>query len=162
MKLVIIAAMEKHSRVIGRRNDIPWNLPKDLSRFKKLTMGKDIVMGRKTFESIGRPLPGRRNMVVTSSMEPMDGIEIFPSLPAAVASSEELYVCGGASLYAEALTMADTMELTFVDIPGFVVLDGDVLFPAFDGSKWKVASELHVPVGCWNVHPMRWVTYQRI
>ena len=127
MSLSIIVAMTD-DRVIGRDNTLPWRLPDDLKRFKAITMGHPIIMGRRTFESIGKPLPGRRNIVVTSGPA-IAGVQTATSLANALAlcpeSEGERFVIGGARLFAEALTAADKIYLTLVhaDIPG------DVRFP---------------------------------
>jgi len=158
----IIAAMERNSRVIGRGNSIPWSLPKDLARFKQITMGHTIVMGRCTFESIGRkPLPGRRNVVISSTVRTSEGVTVMRSLSEAAALDGEIFVCGGAALYREAMSIADRMLLTYVEIPGFVKLDGDIVFPEFNAELWDVVSDEAVPPGCRNVHPMKWTEYRK-
>ena len=118
MKLSIIVAMSRN-RVIGLENRLPWRLPADLARFKKLTMGHHLLMGRKTYESIGRPLPKRRNIVVTRSGARFEGCETATSLPEAIALARETddcpFIIGGASLYAEALPIATEVHLTRID-----------------------------------------------
>ena len=113
--------------VIGRAGEIPWHYPGDLRRFKRLTLGHTVVMGRRTWESLpGRPLPGRRNLVLTSRS--LDGVECFKSLAEAVPTVEgELFFIGGAQLYREALGVADFIDLTLV--PDDVPVEGSVLFP---------------------------------
>jgi len=113
--------------VIGRDGGIPWHYPGDLRRFKRLTLGHTVVMGRRTWESLpGRPLPGRRNLVLTSHS--LDGVECFRSLAEAVPTVEgELFFIGGAQLYREALDVADFIDLTLV--PDDVPVEGSVLFP---------------------------------
>ena len=113
--------------VIGRDGEIPWHYPGDLRRFKRLTLGHTVVMGRRTWESLpGRPLPGRRNLVLTSRS--LDGVECFKSLAEAVPTVEgELFFIGGAQLYREALGVADFIDLTLV--PDDVPVEGSVLFP---------------------------------
>lgn len=136
--LVLIAAMDRH-RAIGRGNALPWHLPDDLKRFKALTLGKPILMGRKTAESLGRALPKRRNLVLTrSGAVPFAGMEAVASLDAALAlarddGARELCVIGGGELYALALPHAARMHLTFVDT---VVEDADAFFPPFDPDDW--------------------------
>lgn len=143
-KLSLIAAID-NAKVIGIGGELPWHLPNDLRRFKQLTMGKPIIMGRKTFESIGRPLPGRKNIVLTRNVEFFaDGIECYPSLGSALKALEgkegEIFVIGGGMTYKEALSRATTMYLTEV----MTSLDGDAYFPDFDLSEWKeVSSELY-------------------
>ncbi|SEG16750.1 dihydrofolate reductase [Thauera chlorobenzoica] len=131
MEIVIVAAVARNG-VIGRDNGLPWRLKADLQHFRTLTMGHPIVMGRKTWESLGRPLPGRRNMVV--SRDPLfraDGAEVFPTPEAAIAAAAGdgyVFVIGGAQLYRTTLPLADRLVLTEVwaDVPG------DAHFPPFD------------------------------
>jgi dihydrofolate reductase len=131
----IIAAMN-NERVIGKNNALPWNIPEDLKNFKKLTSGNAIIMGRKTYESIGRPLPNRQNIVVSKTMEPAEGIEVCRSLEAAVtaAKSEEVFVIGGATIYQQALPFTDRMYLSYVDKK----VEGDVFFPKFEEAEWDI------------------------
>lgn len=122
-------------RVIGRDNRIPWRRPADLKRFKQLTLGGTLIMGRLTFESIGRPLPGRRNLVVASARN-LTGVEVFASLAQALAACRgPVWIIGGASLFAEALTgPADFVDLTH--IPDTVPVEDSVLFPRLDPESW--------------------------
>ena len=143
MKLALVVAMARNG-VIGRDGSLPWHLPADLKRFRAITMGKPIVMGRRTHESIGRPLPGRRNVVL--SREPgyrAAGCEVFASLAAALLALndvDEVMIVGGAALYAEALPHAQMLYLTEVN----AAPQGDVHFPAFDRDEWReVDSEQH-------------------
>jgi len=140
----IIAAMS-NSRVIGKNNKMPWHLPADLKHFKSVTLGKPIIMGRKTFESIGKALPGRRNMVITRQEREFPDCEVFHSLEAAldaVAMEPEVMIIGGANVYAQVLPKVQRMYLTFIDID----VDGDAFFPAWDKSIWQeVSSEAHDP-----------------
>ncbi|MFM5500807.1 type 3 dihydrofolate reductase [Aeromonas veronii] len=138
MKISMIAAMA-HDRVIGLDNQMPWHLPADLAHFKRVTLGKPVLMGRKTFESIGRPLPGRRNLVISRNPDyQAEGIEVVGSVEAALAllagsSVEELMVIGGGHLYAEMLPSADCLYLTRIDL----AVEGDTRFPAFDDGQWQ-------------------------
>jgi dihydrofolate reductase len=139
---VAIVAMAENG-VIGRRNGLPWHLPDDLKRFKTLTLGKPVLMGRKTAESLGRALPKRRNLVLTrSGRVPFEGMQAVASIDeaqriAAADGATELCVIGGGELYALALPMATRMYLTHVD----TVIDGcDAFFPAFDAAQWRVAA----------------------
>ncbi len=126
----LIVAMTD-DRVIGRDNKLPWHLPEDLARFKRLTMGHPIVMGRKTFESIGKALPGRQNIVVTRNRSwNASGIDIAKSLSEAISKAtrkDEVFIIGGASVFQEALPMADRLYLTIVH----AVIPGDTFFPPF-------------------------------
>ncbi len=134
--LSIIVAMAKN-RVIGRDNQLPWHLPADLRHFKQTTMGHPIIMGRKTYESIGRPLPGRQNIVITRNPDfQAEGCLVVHSLQealAAVPEAEEVFIIGGASLYREALPLADRIYLTLVDAE----VEGDTFFPELDASEWQ-------------------------
>ena len=145
MKLSLIAALDRH-HAIGKGNALPWHLPADLKRFKALTLGKPVLMGRKTAESIGRALPGRRNLVLTrSGRVPFDGMEAVASLPDALAAGEEVCVIGGGEVYALALPMATHLYLTHVET---VVEGADAFFPAFDAAQWRVAArEVHAADG---------------
>ena len=126
--------------VIGKDNAIPWRLPGELALFKRLTMGHPIVMGRKTWESIGRALPGRMNIVVTRNRGYVAaGASVAPSLDAALtaaADATEVFVIGGAQLYAEALPRAQRLYLTTVDVE----VGGDTRMPAFDRRAWRTVS----------------------
>ena len=132
----LIVAMARN-RVIGRDNALPWRLPADLAHFKRITMGHPVIMGRRTFESIGKPLPGRANIVVSRSpgfMAP--GCEVAPSLEAAwraADGAEEAFVIGDAALYESALPSADRIYLTEVDAE----VEGDTRFPPFDRSRFR-------------------------
>ncbi len=143
MIISIVAAVGEHG-VIGNEDRLPWHLPADLAYFKQLTMGSPIVMGRKTHESIGRPLPGRLNIVVTRDEEyHAAGCATARSFDEALAfagDAAEVFIIGGAELFAEALPRADRIYLTRVHAE----FEGDVFFPAFDESEWKeVAREDH-------------------
>ncbi|MGE3165014.1 MAG: type 3 dihydrofolate reductase [Planctomycetota bacterium] len=135
MRISLIVAVGARG-VIGRDNGLPWHLPADLRRFRELTVGKPVVMGRRTYESIGRPLPKRRNIVVSRTPGYVaEGCEMAPSLRAAleaVASCEEVMVIGGARLYAEALPRADRVYLT--EVMG--EFDGDTYFPELAVDEW--------------------------
>ncbi|CAJ1789613.1 type 3 dihydrofolate reductase [Aeromonas veronii] len=162
MKISMIAAMA-HDRVIGKDNQMPWHLPADLAHFKRVTLGKPVLMGRKTFESIGRPLPGRRNLVISRNPGyQAEGIEVVGSVEAALAllagsSVEELMVIGGGHLYAEMLPSADCLYLTRIDL----AVEGDTRFPAFDDGQWqRVDCESH-PADEKNPHPYSFETWQR-
>ena len=162
MKISMIAAMA-HDRVIGKDNQMPWHLPADLAHFKRVTLGKPVLMGRKTFESIGRPLPGRRNLVISRDPDyQAEGIELVGSVEAALAllagsSVEELMVIGGGHLYAEMLPSADCLYLTRIDL----AVEGDTCFPAFDDGQWqRVDCESH-SADEKNPHPYSFETWQR-
>ncbi|MEW6165236.1 MAG: dihydrofolate reductase [Pseudomonadota bacterium] len=136
--LVIIVAMARNG-VIGRDNALPWHLPEDLKRFKQLTMGHAVIMGRKTWESLPekfRPLPGRRNIVVTRNAGyAAPGATVVHSLEEAekVSPGGTAFIIGGAELYAHALPRATRLEITEIDAD----IEGDARFPAFDRAQWR-------------------------
>lgn len=136
MKISIIAAMADN-RVIGIENSLPWNLPADMKWFRQQTMGKPVLMGRKTYDSIGRPLPKRRNIIITrdGSLD-IEGCEVVTSIDAALKScinEAEVMVIGGASFYEQMLPRADRLYLTLVHGS----IEGDAHFPEFDSTEWK-------------------------
>lgn len=142
-RICLIAAMAAN-RVIGRNNALPWHLSADLKRFKALTMGHPVVMGRKTYESIGKPLPGRRNLVITRSRDyAAPCCEVVHSLDAALAAchgAHELFIIGGAELYRESLARAHRLEFTEIHAE----FEGDAIFPAFSMSEWReTGREIH-------------------
>lgn len=127
----LIAAMA-NNRVIGKDNQMPWHLPADLGHFKTVTLGKPIIMGRKTYESIGRALPGRKNIVISRNTEyRLEGCETVSSLEEALSlvnNVEEVMIIGGGYLYSQTLPQADRLYLTFIDLD----VDGDIQFPEFE------------------------------
>ena len=140
MQLSVIAAIARN-RVMGRDNQLPWHLPADLRRFKAVTMGKPILMGRRTYTSIGRPLPGRTNVVLTRDPTFVAaGVVVASSLTDALArvadEGDEAFVIGGAALFAEALPQAQRLYLTIIEAD----FDGDVYFPPLRGN-WRLVSE---------------------
>ena len=142
-RIILIAALSRNG-IIGRDGRMPWHLSEDLKRFKRLTLGHPVVMGRKTFESIGKPLPGRDNIVVTRSREfAAPGCRVAGSLAQALAAADgatEVFVIGGGEIYALALPLADRLELTEVDAE----IEGDARFPAFVRGEWReTAREPH-------------------
>jgi len=150
LPLSLIAALGEN-RVIGVDNSMPWHLPGDFKYFKATTLGKPIIMGRKTWDSLGRPLPGRLNIVVSRQAGlVLEGAEVYPSLEAAVVRAEEwakaqgvdeLMLIGGAQLYAQGLAQADRLYLTRVALSP----EGDAWFPEFDSSQWKLVSNVENP-----------------
>lgn len=137
MVISIIAAMAEN-RVIGRENEMPWDIPSELRRFKELTMGHPLIMGRKTFESIGRPLPGRKNIIITKQQGfAPPGCIVVNDLRAALAAAEgadEVFICGGEAVFLEALPLADKIHLTIIDEE----FDGDAFFPEIPGDFVEV------------------------
>ena len=146
MIVSIIAAMDNR-RGIGIENRLPWRLSADLKRFRELTMGHHIIVGRKTFDSIGKPLPGRQMIVVTRDNEfQADGCDVCHSLPGALdfarsRGEEEVFIIGGAQIYEQALPLADRMYLTFVDAE----IVADTFFPAFDPQDWSERERIPHP-----------------
>jgi dihydrofolate reductase len=132
----IVVAMARN-RVIGRDNALPWRLPEDLRHFRALTLGHPIVMGRKTWESLGRPLPGRRNLVVSRDpSHAAGGCEVFSTLACALEAcggADRIFVIGGARLYAAALPIATLLHVTEIDAE----FAGDTCFPEVDWSAWR-------------------------
>jgi dihydrofolate reductase len=140
MRLTIVVAVSENG-VIGTGNQLPWRLPDDLKHFKALTMGKPIIMGRKTYQSIGKPLPGRKNIVITRDPAwQADGCVVVDSLEGAFAAAEpadEVIVGGGGDLYTQLIDQVDTIHLTRVHVD----LEGDVYFPTLDAEDWQSTSE---------------------
>ncbi len=168
MMHVAIHVAVAQNGVIGRDNGLPWRLSSDLKRFKAGTMGKPIVMGRKTFESIGKPLPGRLNIVVTR--DPAfcaEGVEVAASLDDALAlarvrarcmaAADEICVVGGGEIYRQALPIADRLHVTHV----LADVDGDAHFPEIDPATWLLVSSEDVPAGERDSHATRHAVYER-
>ena len=162
MLISLIAALDRN-RAIGRDNDLPWRLPDDLKRFKALTLGKPILMGRKTAESLGRALPGRRNLVLTrSGRVPFGGMQAVASVEEALVvargdDASELCVIGGAEIYALTLPMATRMYLTHVDT---AVEGADAFFPAFVAAQWKVIARQEHAIDAKHGLAFEFVDYQ--
>lgn len=151
-KLALVVARGSNN-VIGVDGDLPWKLSSDLKRFKEVTMGKPIIMGRKTWASIGRPLPGRPNLIVTRDANfKVQGASVWSNLDVAIAAAhamaqtaqvDEVCVIGGGELYAQTISRADRLYLTDVD----AAPNGDALFPALDMSEWGETSRVAFPAG---------------
>ena len=154
----VIAAMARN-RVIGIHNTLPWRLPEDLKHFKALTMGHHIVMGRKTYESIGKPLPGRTTVIVTSDPAyRVEGCLTAHSIEAAIAvcaGDAEIFFVGGAELYAQVLPRADRLYLTEIQAD----YAGDAWFPEFDQARWREAERREKVSG--DGQGYHFVTYER-
>lgn len=144
MQLTLIVAYAQN-RVIGRDNTLPWKLPSDLAHFKRTTLGHPVIMGRKTWESLGRPLPGRRNIVVTRNPHyTATGAECVTSLTQAISSVQDFaqaFVIGGAQLYQEALPFAHQVIATEV----LANIEGDAFFAPLDPKQWSESSRTHYP-----------------
>lgn len=164
MRISLVVAMDR-SRAIGKGNELPWRLPDDLKRFKALTLGKPVLMGRKTADSLGRALPGRMNLVMTrSGHAPFDGMQVVASVEEAreialAGGAEELCVIGGAEIYALTLPLADQLHLTCVDT---VVDDADAFFPSFDADDWKVAKREPHAADAKHALAFEFVDYHRL
>jgi dihydrofolate reductase len=159
MKRSIIAAVAAN-RVIGAGNRIPWRLPADLKRFKQLTMGHSLIMGRKTFESIGRPLPGRTSIVVThQDYAAPEGVLVARSVGEALslARGDEVFIAGGAEIYRQTLPMSDRVYLTRLEHE----FEGDTFFPETDWSGWRVAERERHEAGEGQPFAFEFVTYEK-
>lgn len=163
MTISLVVAMSEN-RVIGREGGLPWRLSTDLKRFKAITMGKPVVMGRKTWDSIGRPLPGRLNIVI--SRDPafsVPGVTTAATLEEALelgraeAGPEgEICIIGGGEIFKATLPLADRLYVTHV----VADVEGDVYFPEIDGARWGVVSQENVPAGEKDMYPTRYVVYE--
>jgi dihydrofolate reductase len=159
-RITLIAALDKEG-VIGREGRLPWRLPADLAHFRRETLGKPVVMGRKTHESIGRALDGRHNIVLSRAQ----GYEAFgctvvnsvDDALGAVADAEEVMVIGGASVYESFFSVADRLLLTRV----LASVGGDVLFPRFDGAEWELLERRPRSADSNNPHGLEFLVYQR-
>ena len=145
MSLSIVVAMDEN-RLIGKDNKLPWHLPADLAYFKKITTGKSIVMGRKTYDSIGRPLPNRRNIVISRNSKTLiTGCEVLTSIDEVLSTTkdeDEVMIIGGASLCEQLLPQVSRLYITKIEGK----FDGDVYFPEYDESDWhQVSCESHLP-----------------
>jgi len=139
--MISIIAAVAGNRIIGKGNKLPWKIPADMEHFKNLTDGHTVIMGRKTFESIGRPLPGRKNVVMSrNSNFKAEGCYVIHSAAEALelAGSEEVFVMGGAELYAEFMDYAERMYITLIDED----FDGDAHFPEIDSKIWLMVSKV--------------------
>jgi dihydrofolate reductase len=165
---IIVAASREG--VIGRENRLPWHLPRDLKQFRKLTMGKPIIMGRRTFESLGRPLDGRRNIVLSRDPDfRADGAEVVGSFADAIALAgrgddgvpvDELMIIGGSAVFGEAVALADRVYLTTVEGE----FAGDVHFPVemVTGPEWALREKEDWPADAKNAHACCFATFERV
>ena len=166
VKQVIVVAVSRNG-IIGRDGDMPWRLSTDLKRFKALTAGKPVIMGRKTFQSIGKPLPGRANVVVTRDRDFNPGqVTVANSLEQATALAadlaltnglDEICIIGGGEIYRQAMATVHVMHVTHVETN----VDGDTSFPEIDSAIWQADGELLVPAGERDSFATRFVTYRR-
>jgi dihydrofolate reductase len=162
MRLSLIAAVADNG-VIGAQNDIPWRLPEDWRRFKATTLGHHLLMGRLTWESIGKPLPGRTTVVISRGRPQLpDGVQLAGSLEEAIsiseqAGDEEAFVAGGVAIYRLALPRAERLYLTRVHAS----IEGDTLFPFWDEAEWALVSEEHRPADEHHAWPFSFQIFDR-
>ena len=167
MTILSMIVATADNNIIGRDNDMPWHLPADLAYFKKITLGKPIIMGRKTFESIGRPLPGRRNIVISRDVNyQAQGIDSVTSVAQALAlvngsdgseGVDEIMVIGGGAIYAHCLPKADRLYVTHIK----ATIDGDTQFPHYDDGSWqKISSDVRESDEK-NAHQLDYCVYER-
>lgn len=158
LNLIVAVA---HHNVIGQAGSMPWHLPAELAYFKRITMGHPVVMGRKTFESIGRPLPGRRNIVVTANpVWHHEGVEVASSIEAALAKvgGESAFVIGGATLYEAALPLAQRVYLTAIEAS----VQGDTYFPPLAPDQWREVAREARRKDDKNSYDVAFVVFERI
>jgi dihydrofolate reductase len=160
MRISLIAAMAEN-RVIGKQGQIPWEIPGEQKRFKKITLGHAVIMGRKTYESLGRPLPDRTNIIVTRQTDfRADGCIVAHDLPSAIqccpVDEDEAFVCGGGQLYHEALPLADRIYLTVIPRD----MHGDTYFPDIPLTEFRVKQSESIKVE--GVEPYNFFIYERI
>lgn len=160
MIISIIAAMD-NNRLIGDNNQLPWHLPADFAHFKSVTMGKPIIMGRKTYESIGKPLPGRTNIVLSRNpgvqYEGVECVSSFEEAVSLIADAEEVMIIGGSTIYEMLLPQVDRMYITYVDGE----FKGDAWFPDFDESQWLEKEAVLRESDEKNLYSCRFVTLEK-
>lgn len=165
MILSVIVAMA-HNRVIGLNNQMPWHLPADLAWFKKNTLNKPVIMGRKTFESIGRPLPNRHNIVISRQIEPTDNkisnVSWVKSIDEAISLAQEqqpdeVFIIGGGNIYQQVLPLIDWLYLTHIDAE----LQGDTYFPDYLPEQWQVIYQEDHQADEKNSYPYQFQILQR-
>lgn len=162
VRVILVAAMGRN-RVIGADGDLPWHLPADLQAFRKATLGKPVIMGRKTFDSIGKPLPGRENLVISRNRRlVIEGARCCPDLATALrevaaSGAPEAMVIGGASIYEQAFPVADELRLTVVHAEPA----GDRLFPEFDESEWQLLAREFRPADADNPYDLEFQRLRR-
>lgn len=168
MKITLVAAVALNG-VIGKDGGLPWRLSSDLKRFKADTIGRPVVMGRKTYDSIGRPLPGRTNIVITRDRGwHAESVEVVPSLEAALALARnrpggfgaegEICILGGGEIFTLALPLANRLKVTHV----LAEVEGDVFFPEIDPDKWRITHVEEFPAGEKDSHATRYVIYDAV
>lgn len=159
-QISIVCAMDKN-RLIGNNNQLPWHLPADLALFKKTTLGKPIIMGRKTFDSIGKALPGRQNIIITSNQKwTAEGCDIAYSIDQAIdlaGDSTEVMLIGGASLYQQTIDRAANLYITLINGE----FSGDTWFPEINQKLWRVATEVFFEADSKNLHSFLFTKFIR-
>jgi dihydrofolate reductase len=159
MTITLIAAVASNG-VIGNNNELIWRLPADMKYFRQHTIGKPVLMGRKTFESLGKPLKDRTNVILSRTLqEAPEGCELVKTIPEAIAKfgQDELMVIGGGDIYKQALEIADRLQLTEID----QAFDGDTYFPDFDRQEWKLVSREEGAQDDKNLLPYAFCVYER-
>ena len=157
---IIVAVAKNNAK--GKNNNLLWHIKEDLVYFKKTTLGATVVMGRKTFESIGKPLPGRRNVVVSKTMNEIEGIEIFRSIDQALgscSSNEEVFIIGGGEIYKQSISLVQRIFLTIVDVN---IPDADTFFPELDMSQWREIFREDHSRGVSFEHPFSFIVLDRV
>jgi dihydrofolate reductase len=161
MTILSMIVAHADNRVIGKNNDMPWHLPADLAYFKKATLGKPIIMGRKTYESIGRPLPGRKNIVITrDSKYQAQGIDVVHSVAdalALVSDVEEVMVIGGGAIYQHCLPKAQRLYITHINAD----IEGDTYFPEYELKDWQIVVSDVKEADEKNEYQLRFNVYER-
>ena len=162
MTILSMIVAHADNRIIGKNNQMPWHLPADLAYFKKTTLGKPVVMGRKTFESIGRPLPGRQNIVISRDQSyQAQGVDIAHSVEQALLLAgdvDEVMVIGGGAIYQHCLSAAQRLYITHINAQ----VDGDTQFPAYDLTKdWQLVTSEKYPADEKNQYDLNFCLYQR-
>lgn len=137
--IIIISAMTKNS-VIGKDNKLPWNIPEEMKHFRKSTSGNTVLMGRKTFEGMGRPLPNRNNIVISRTVSSIEGCDVFPTIEEGIEKAKtygkDIFIIGGSMIYELGIPYADKMYLSYIKED----YSGDTYFPEFDENEWQVES----------------------
>lgn len=162
LPLISLVVAMARNRVIGRDGAMPWHLPADLAHFKRVTWGKPIIMGRRTYEAIGKALPGRRNIVISGSLKsPLNGVELAGGLYGALElcrDCTEVMIVGGGMLYAEALPLAQRLWVTIVEAE----IPGDTWFPRWHEDEWRRLSCEYHPIDARHAYAMRFIELERI
>ena len=159
----IIIVAQTLNRVIGRAGGMPWHLPRDLKHFKEHTRGYPVIMGRKTYESLGKALPGRENIVITRQALTLPDAQLVPSLPQALALAESfqarVFIIGGSEIYQQALAadLVDTLLITWIETE----LAGDAFFPVIDAARWRLAQDERVDADAHTAYALRFCRYEK-